>query len=146
MQPDLKQDKRIDSCSHIVHHNSSSARKSFQASKRKWLSDIEPTKEYKTGQKVFPIERNGNESDHLSCHFINNNKSGIIVSALSGHYRGRRNTQQRNDCRSDYFDWDQPPLRDQMRCSPPAQDSDCRRVCARTRTEITNTKKGGDEP
>src|SRR5215467_9497887 len=106
MQPNLKQDQRIDSCPHIVHHNSSSTRKSLQATKRKWLSDIEPTKEYKTGQKVFPIQRNSDESDHLSCYFINYDKSGIVVSALSGHNRGRWNTQQCNDCRTYYFDWD----------------------------------------
>src|SRR5262249_23669575 len=101
---------------------------------------------YKTRQKVFPIKWGSNESDHLSCHFINYNKSGIGDSAFSGHNCGRRNAQQGNGCGNDYFDWNQPRLRNKVGRSPPAQNSDCRSIRARTGTEVTNTKEGGNQP
>ena len=83
MFPDLQQEKRVESCSYIIHHNADSFRQSFQPAQRKGLDDIEPSKEYKTGQQVFPIKWNTDQGDELSCYFVDDHKTRVFPAALS---------------------------------------------------------------
>src|SRR5215472_14294459 len=120
VQPNLKQDKRIDARSHIVHHNAKSARKSLQAAKWKWLDDVEATKKYKTRQQVFPNKGHGDERDHLSGYLIDDHEAGICASTLFFYDRGRSNAEQGDRQRRSYCNCNCPLWLDETRCSPPA--------------------------
>lgn len=88
----MEQQNGVESRSYIIHHNASSTRKSLQAAQRKRLDDIESSKEYKTCQKVFPIQGNTNQRDHLSCDLINHDEAWIFLAALAGDCGGRRDS------------------------------------------------------
>src|SRR5260370_1066391 len=54
----LQQGQRVEPCSYIVHHDAGSLGELFQTPQGKRFHDVEYTKEYKTGQQVFPMQRN----------------------------------------------------------------------------------------
>src|ERR1041385_8077785 len=59
MQPYLKQGKRVKPGANVIHHDSGSPRQRFQAAQRERLHYVKATKEYKTRQHVFPMQRHG---------------------------------------------------------------------------------------
>lgn len=54
----------------IVEDNSRAFRKCFQLSHGGWLDDIEASEKYKTGEKSFPCEGDGNQRDQLPGDFV----------------------------------------------------------------------------
>ena len=83
----------------IVEHDPGAFRKSFQLSNGRRLDDVEDSKKYKTGEKSFPRERNGNQGNELSGNLVDDYEAGIpmrammIASATTVGVRAERGSQ-----------------------------------------------------
>lgn len=92
------------------------------------------------------MQRDRNQGNHLPGNLIDDHKSGVFLSALTGHGGGRRDSNQRDQQGCDDFNRDQPFRRHQMQCGPPAQHGNAGSIRAGARLQMTNAKKRGDEP
>ena len=99
----------------IVEHDSSAFWKSFQLPHRRRLDNIECSKKYKTREKSFPRERNGDQGDQLACDFVDHDKLRIFRCRGPRHSSGSGNAHQRDQ-------------RGQSDCDRSAQRG-CQRVC-----------------
>ena len=97
MRPNLKQDKRVQPRPHIIHQDAGPSRQSFQTAQRKRLHYVKATKEYKTRQNVFPMQRNTYESDHLAGYLVDDDNPRILLAAFT-RYRGRNGNAHQRDC------------------------------------------------
>lgn len=77
----------IEPCRDVVEHNSEAFRKMFQLAHRRRLDDIEDTKKYKTGEKSFPREGDGNQGDELPRDFVDDDKLRIFRTAGAANLR-----------------------------------------------------------
>ena len=76
--------ERIKSRSQVVHHNAGAFGQSLQSPDGKRLPNIEHTEEYKTREKCFPRERNGDERDKLAGDFIDDDELRIFRAVGAG--------------------------------------------------------------
>jgi hypothetical protein len=98
-------DKGVNSCGDIVEHNPGAFRKSLQLAHGRWLDDIERSKKYKTREKRFPCERDGDERDQLPGDFIDDDKLRVFCAASARNLGGRGYPNQRDeDCQAS-DDW-----------------------------------------
>ncbi len=61
---------------------------------RRWLDDIERSKKYKTGEKSFPRERDGDEGDELSGDFVDDDELGIFAAGGARYTGGGGDADQ----------------------------------------------------
>src|SRR5262249_44966810 len=108
--------------------------------------DVEYTKEYKTGQQVFPMRRNTYEGDHLAGDLVDYHETRIGVTALPGDHGRRRNPEQRYGCCHGHCNRHQPGRGNHAACAPPQQYHGDRRVCPWPRSQVAHAKKSRNEP
>ena len=68
----------------IVEHDPGAFWQSFQLSDGRGLEDVEDSKKYKTGEKSFPFERNGDERDELAGDLVDDDEAGIFLGRSAG--------------------------------------------------------------
>ena len=71
--------KRVNSCGHIVEHDPAAFGQSFQLAYGRRLEDVERSKKYKADKKGFPSQGDSDESDQLSCDFVDDDIWGIFA-------------------------------------------------------------------
>ncbi len=71
--------QRIEACGDVVKHDPCTFRERLQLSHRRRLDDIEGTKKYKSRQKRFPCQRQGDQSHKLTGYLVNHNKLRIFL-------------------------------------------------------------------
>jgi len=86
--------QRVKTGGNIVQHDPGAIWKRLQLSHRRRFDDIEDTKKYKARQKRFPCERNGDQSEQLTCYFIDYHKLRISCSRASRNLCRRKNADQ----------------------------------------------------
>jgi len=94
----------VQSRGHVVQYDSATFGKGLQLSHRRRFENIEDTKKYKARQKRFPRQRQCDECDQLTCHFINHHKLRIFFPRAPRHLRCGRNADecnQRGQCDHD---------------------------------------------
>ena len=96
MQQELRCSQRVETCSHVVEHDSSAFWNCLQLSHRRWLDDIKGTKKYKARQKTFPGEGHGYESHKLTRNLINYDKLRISYPRAPRDPRSCGNADQRD--------------------------------------------------
>jgi hypothetical protein len=62
----------------VVYYDSDAFRQSLQLSHRRRLHNIEDTEKYKAREKSFPSQRDSNQRDQLTGHFVNHDKLWIL--------------------------------------------------------------------
>jgi len=83
----------------IVQHDPGAFWQSFQLSDGRWLEDVEDSKKYKTGEKSFPFEWNGDERDKLSGNLVDDDEAGVLFSRGPGDAGSGWNTHKGHDDR-----------------------------------------------
>ena len=78
MQQEMHGNEGENSCRNIVEYDSGAFGKSFQLPYRRRLNNIEGSKKYKTREKCFPCERDGDERDQLTGDFVNHDELRIF--------------------------------------------------------------------
>jgi hypothetical protein len=78
MQQQLHENERIQTCSDIVQHDPETFWETLDPADREGLGDIEYTKKYKSREEASPVERCGDESDHLACNFVDHDLGRIL--------------------------------------------------------------------
>src|ERR1041385_2519988 len=146
VQPYLKQGKRVKPSANVIHHDSSPSRQRFQASQRERLHYVKATKEYKTRQHVFPMQRHGDQSDHLAGNFVDHDKSWVFDAAFARHHGGWRNADHGDEGGNDQRRDSKPSRREPVGGAPPEQNRNdsCPRPGARL--QVTNAEESGYEP
>ena len=67
-----------DPCRHIIEHDPGALWKSLQLAYRRRLDDVEGSEKYKTGEKSFPRQGDGDQRDQLSGNLIDHDKLRIL--------------------------------------------------------------------
>ncbi len=78
MQQEMHYHQGENSGRNIIEDDSGAFWKSFQLPHRRRLDDIESPKKYKTREKSFPRERDGDERDQLSGDFVDHDELRIF--------------------------------------------------------------------
>lgn len=78
----------------VIEHDSDAFGKFFQLVNWRRLEDVEDSKKYKTGEKSFPRERDGDEGDQLSGNFVDDDELGVLSSAGAGDAGGGGDADQ----------------------------------------------------
>src|SRR5438270_627834 len=146
VDPELKQDKRVQPRPHVVHHDACSSRQLFQTAQGERLHYVKATKEYKTGKKVFPIERNTEQRNQLARHLVDHHKAGVFAPALPRHHGRSWNAEQRDGRRQSHAGTEHPARRQPSRHRPPERNRDRRGPGARTRLQLPNAEERGHQP
>jgi hypothetical protein len=79
---------------HIVEYDPGAFWKFLQLPHRRRLDDIEGSKKYKTREKSFPCQRDGDQGDQLSGNLVDNDELRVFGGRRPGHACGGRNTDQ----------------------------------------------------
>ncbi len=95
MQQEMHHSEGKNSCCDIVEHDSGAFGEFLQLAHRRRLNDIERSKKYKTGEKSFPCEGDGDEGDELSGDLVDDDELGIFPAGGAGHAGGGGNADQR---------------------------------------------------
>src|SRR5580692_7135224 len=93
--------ERIKSRAQVVYHNAGAFGKPLQPANWEWFPDIEDTKEYKARDKRFPSERDGDESNELSCNFVNDDELRVFHAGGACNLCSGGNSDERNYCGRD---------------------------------------------
>ena len=78
MQKKLHQHERADTCGDIIEHDSSALWKFLQLAHRRRLDDIERSKKYKTGEKSFPRDGDGDKRNQLPGDLVDHHKLWVL--------------------------------------------------------------------
>ena len=78
MQQEMHRREGEKSSCNIIEHDSDPFRKLLQLPNWRRLEDIEGSKEYKTRQKSFPRQGDGDQRDQLSGNLVNNDQLWIF--------------------------------------------------------------------
>src|SRR5260370_4563235 len=146
VSPRVQQDQRIESCSNIIHHDTCSRGQSLQAAQREGLHDVEATEKYKTREKVFPIEGNGDQRDHLAGDFVNHYEPRVVSSALARDHRRRRDANDRDGQRHQNRGEREPARIDHSRTRPPQEHGDGSGPRPGSRLQMANAEKRRNQP
>jgi hypothetical protein len=96
MKQEMHSNQCENSCRDVIKHNSSAFWKSLQLPNRRWLDDIERSEKYKTREKSFPRERDGDQCDQLPGDFVDHDKLWILCGRSSCHASGSGDADQRD--------------------------------------------------
>ena len=86
-------------CRHIIEYDSGALGKSLQLPHRRGLDDIEGSEKYKTREKSFPCEGNGNQRDQLSGDLVDHDELRIFGGGRTGDAGGGGNADERDERR-----------------------------------------------
>src|SRR5580698_2739310 len=90
-------DECKNSCGYVVEHDSGAFGKPLQLPHGRRLDDIESSEKYKTGEKSFPRQRDGDEGDELSGDFVDDDELGIFSTRCAGYAGGGGDADQDNE-------------------------------------------------
>ena len=99
MKQKLHHYESINSGCDIIEHYAYAFWQSFQLSDGRRLEDVEDSKKYKTGQKSFPFERDGDERDELAGDLVDDNEAGVFAGGGTGDAGSGGNTYEGDDDR-----------------------------------------------
>ena len=105
MQQEMHPNEGEDPCCDIIEHDSGAFWKSLKLPHRRWLDDIEHSKKYKTREKSFPREGDGDQRDQLSGDLVDHDKLGIFDSRRPRHASGGGDTDQHDQHSQDDSNW-----------------------------------------
>ena len=109
MQQEMHPNESENPCRDIVEYNSGPLWKFLQLPHGRRFDDIEGSKKYKTREKSFPTERDGDQRDQLSGDLVDHDELRIFGRRRPGHASGSGDADQRNQHGQD--DGNQGPQR-----------------------------------
>ncbi len=80
MQDKLHHHEGADSGGHVIQDNSGAFGQLLQLTDRRRFHNVEGPKKYKTRQKSFPCQRDGNERDQLPSNFVDHHHLRILAA------------------------------------------------------------------
>jgi hypothetical protein len=84
------------SCRDIIEHDSGAFGKSLQLAHRRRLEDIERSEKYKTREKSFPCQGDGDEGDELSGDLVDYDELWVFSARGARYARGGGDSDQRD--------------------------------------------------
>ena len=114
--------QRENPCRDIIEHDAGAIWKSFQLTNRRRLEDIKRSKKYKTGERSFPREGDGNERDQLSGYLVDDDELGIFASRGTRHPGRGGNADERDQERQGDGNWRPKRRGEELRECGPEQD------------------------
>jgi hypothetical protein len=67
----------------VVEDDAPACREAFEAADWERLGDVEEAEENEGDQSVTPVGRAEEEGDPLACHFVDDDKAGVVTAALA---------------------------------------------------------------
>ena len=105
MQQEMHGNAGQDPCRNVIEHDSGALWKFLQLPHRRRLDDIEHSKKYKTSEKSFPREGNGDEGDELSGNLVDDDELGVFACRRLGDAGGGGDADQDDEHGERDRDW-----------------------------------------
>jgi hypothetical protein len=141
MQQKMQYRECENSCRDIIEHNSGTFWESLQLPHWRRLDDVERSKKYKTREKSFPCEWDGDQRDQLACNLVDDNELRILHGCRACHTGRGRNTDERYQSGEGDGNRGAQGRRKFVCNSRPDYDRDSRRPRARAWTQATDAKE-----
>jgi len=145
MQQEMHSCECENSCRDIIEHNSGTFWKFLQLPHWRRLDDVEHSKKYKTREKSFPCERDGDQRDQLPCDLIDDHELRIFRGRCARHAGSSGDTDQRDQHGEDDGNRSSQGRRKFVCNSCPDYDRDSRRPGARARTQTADAEESRDQ-
>lgn len=105
MQQEMHDYESENPCRHIVEYDPGAVWKFLQLPQRRRLDDIEGSKKYKTREKSFPRQGDGDQGDQLSGDLVDHDELGVFGRRRPGHAGGGGDADQRDQRRQGDGNW-----------------------------------------
>ena len=114
--------ERENPCGDIIEHDAGAIWKSFQLPYRRRLEDIKRSKKYKTGERSFPREGDGDERDQLAGYLVDDDELGVFASRRTRYPGGGGDADERDQERQGDGNWRPKRGGEELRERGPEQD------------------------
>ena len=88
--------QRVKSSPYVIDHDANPFGQSLEQPNRRRLQNVEDTKKYKSSQKGFPSQRDGDEGNELTRHFVDDDELRIFNARSARDSRGRGDADKRD--------------------------------------------------
>src|SRR6266571_2529967 len=140
----MHHDQRIQPRPQIVENDPRAFRNAFQLPHRRWLQDVENTKEYKARQESFPRDWDANETNQLASDFVDHYKLRILQAGCARYARGGRDSNEHSYEGQNTCCCRLRGRRNRMRHNRPEQDRGRGAPTARSGPQAAHAEKGGN--
>src|SRR5258708_1797322 len=101
----MHHDESKNSCRNIIEHNSGAFGKFLQLAHGRRLDDIEGSEKYKTREKSFPCQGDGDQGDQLSGYFVDYDELRVFSPRRARYSGGGVDADERDDECQSYGNW-----------------------------------------